>query len=86
MTPTTTTPTTYSTTDFYTAAFLLSTGNVRLVETVWQGRRAEFKFETMGGMDIRAALSGFRDGSALVSARDFVDAIAALKRELYAPR
>jgi len=52
MTTTATTPTAYATSDFYTAAYILSTGGVRLVETVWRGRRAEFVFETLGGMDI----------------------------------
>lgn len=73
----------YQTSDFYTAAFILTRPGVRLADVVWQGRRAEFAFET-NGLDVRAELTAFNDGSATVSAREFVDAISALKRELYA--
>lgn len=73
----------YHTSDFYSACFLLTRPGVRLADVIWQGRRAEFVFET-NGLDVRSELTAFNDGSATVSAREFVDAISALKRELYA--
>lgn len=73
----------YQTSDFYSAAFVSTRPGVRLVDVIWQGRRAEFVFET-NGLDVRSELTAFHNGTAMVSAREFVDAISALKRELYA--
>ena len=75
--------TTYATSDFYTAAYLLAGGSARLADVVWSGRRAEFVFQSSGERSFTELLGGFRDGSAKVSAKKFVDAIAALKRELF---
>ncbi len=74
---------TYPTHDFYIAAFLMTRRGVDLADVVWHGKRAEFVFST-NGLDVRAELTSFHNGAAMVSAREFVDAISALKRELYA--
>ena len=73
----------YPTHDFYVAAFLMTQPGVNLTDVEWHGKRAEFIFET-NGLDVRAALTSFHNGTAMVAAREFVDAISALKRELYA--
>ena len=74
---------TYPTHDFYVAAFLMTRTGVSLADVEWHGKRAESIFET-DGLDVRSELTAFHNGNAMVSARGFVDAISALKRELYA--
>ncbi len=73
----------YETSDFYTACFMLTRHGVTLSDVTWLGKRATFAFET-DGLDVRRELIDLQNGTATVSARDFIDAIAALKRELYA--
>jgi hypothetical protein len=78
--------TTYCTSDLYDSCYLLTLPDVRLSGIRWHGQRAEFEFEADPSVDIGSELLAVRNGTATVAVRDYVNAIKALKSELYGAR
>ena len=76
--------TSYRTCDLSTAAFMLCGPGAHLADVHWIGRKAEFGIIFDEQTDVHARLADFRAGRATVVASEFVDALALLKRSLFA--
>ncbi len=74
----------YRTSDLSSAALILCEPGAQLADVQWAGRRAEFEIVFDEETDVRARLADFRAGRATVVASKFVEALALLKRSLYA--